>query len=129
MIDERELINFLKQIEGDHPYKVFGNPDTYSQYNEAWQDCVDRVEAFVSNFHKEDQQKLRPCKFYMDWTTESVRNISGEISVNVIREGKICEGYFHKFTDSGKGIVEHLNGEVCEVSADSIVFTDRDCKE
>ena len=24
-------------------YKVIGQPDTYSQYNEAWRDCMDRV--------------------------------------------------------------------------------------
>lgn len=33
----------MEKLEKEHPYKVIGQPDTYSQYNEAWQDCMDRV--------------------------------------------------------------------------------------
>ena len=75
------------------------------------------------------KENLRPCKFSTDWITESVCNSIGERSINVIREGNTYEGYFHRFTDSGKGIVERFDGKVYEVSADSIVFTDRDCKD
>lgn len=37
----------LEELEKEHPYKVIGQPDTYSQYNEAWQDCMDRVMGIV----------------------------------------------------------------------------------
>lgn len=38
-----KIVERLKELEEEHPYKVIGQPDTYSQYNEAWQDCIDRV--------------------------------------------------------------------------------------
>ena len=38
-----KVIEELEELEKEHPYKVIGQPDTYSQYNEAWQDCIDRV--------------------------------------------------------------------------------------
>lgn len=37
----------MEKLEKEHPYKVIGQPDTYSQYNEAWQDCMDRVLGIV----------------------------------------------------------------------------------
>ena len=37
------VIEQLEELGKEHPYKVIGQPDTYSQYNEAWQDCMDRV--------------------------------------------------------------------------------------
>ena len=45
--DWTKVIEQLEEVEKDHPYKVIGQPDTYSQYNEAWQDCMDRVIGIV----------------------------------------------------------------------------------
>lgn len=42
-----KIIEQLEELEKEHPYKVIGQPDTYSQYNEAWQDCMDRVMGIV----------------------------------------------------------------------------------
>ena len=28
-----------------NPYRVVGNHDTYSQYNEGWQACIDYIES------------------------------------------------------------------------------------
>ena len=41
--DIDKVIEQLEKLEKEHPYRVIGQPDTYSQYNEAWQDCMDRV--------------------------------------------------------------------------------------
>lgn len=41
--DIDKVMEQLEKLEKEHPYKVIGQPDTYSQYNEAWQDCMDRV--------------------------------------------------------------------------------------
>lgn len=49
----RELEKILEEIEAEHPYKVPENYDSYSQYNEAWQDAIDRVRARLENFFKE----------------------------------------------------------------------------
>ena len=45
--DIDEIIEQLEKLEKEHPYKVIGQPNTYSQYNEAWQDCIDRVLGIV----------------------------------------------------------------------------------
>ncbi len=45
--DVDKVIEQLEELEKEHPYKVIGQPDTYSQYNEAWQDCIDRVIGIV----------------------------------------------------------------------------------
>ena len=45
--DIDKVIEQLEKLEKEHPYKVIGQPDTYSQYNEAWQDCMDRVLGIV----------------------------------------------------------------------------------
>lgn len=76
-----------------------------------------------------NKEELRPCKFSTDCITKSVSDIFGNRSVEVIQEGKSYEGYFHKFADGGKGIVERIDGKVYEVFSDSIVFTDRDLKD
>lgn len=41
--DIDEIIEQLGKLEKEHPYKMIGQPNTYSQYNEGWQDCIDRV--------------------------------------------------------------------------------------
>ena len=51
----QELEKILEEIEAEHPYKVPGNYDSYSQYNEAWQDAIDRVRARLENFFKEKE--------------------------------------------------------------------------
>lgn len=51
----QELEKILEEIEAEHPYKVPGNYDSYSQYNEAWSDAIDRVRARLENFFKEKE--------------------------------------------------------------------------
>lgn len=51
----QELENILEEVEAEHPYKVPGNYDSYSQYNEAWQGAIDRVRARLENFFKEKE--------------------------------------------------------------------------
>lgn len=49
----QELEKILEEIEAEHPYKVPGNYDSYSKYNEAWSDAIYRVRARLENFFKE----------------------------------------------------------------------------
>lgn len=51
----QELEKILEEIESEHPYKVPGNYDSYSQYNEAWSDAIDRVRARLENYFKEKE--------------------------------------------------------------------------
>ena len=45
--DADNVIEQLEKLEKEHPYKVIGQPNTYSQYNEGWQDCIDRAIGVV----------------------------------------------------------------------------------
>lgn len=49
----QELEKILEEIKAEHPYKVPGNYDSYSQYNEAWSDAIDRVRARLEEFFQE----------------------------------------------------------------------------
>lgn len=51
----QELEKILEEIEAEHPYKVPGNYDSYSPYNEAWSDAIDRVRARLENYFKEKE--------------------------------------------------------------------------
>lgn len=33
----------IEEAEALHPYKVYGNAETYSQYNEGWCDALDFI--------------------------------------------------------------------------------------
>ena len=37
------ILQRLEEIAEEHPYKVAGDFDTYSEYNQAWEDCISRV--------------------------------------------------------------------------------------
>lgn len=51
----QELEKILEEIEAEHPYKVPGNYESYSQYNEAWRDAIDRVRVKLEKFFKEKE--------------------------------------------------------------------------
>lgn len=42
-----QILQEIEKIKNEHPYKVAGDYETYSQYNEAWQDCAYRIESVV----------------------------------------------------------------------------------
>ena len=46
-----EIGSTLNKIEAEHPYKVPGDYDTYSQYNEGWCDAIDRVRGELENLN------------------------------------------------------------------------------
>jgi len=54
MIDEKKLIEHLKEIANEHPYKIQGNPDSYSDYSQGWADCADRMISIVENMPQLD---------------------------------------------------------------------------
>lgn len=51
----QELDKILEEIEAEHPYKIPGDYESYSQYNEAWQDAIDRVRVKLEEFYKEKE--------------------------------------------------------------------------
>ena len=45
--DIDKVMEQLEAVEKEYPYKVIEQPEAYSRYNEAWQDCIDRVIGIV----------------------------------------------------------------------------------
>ena len=41
------IVEQLEKLRQEYPYKVVGEYDTYTTYNEAWSDCSDRAIAIV----------------------------------------------------------------------------------
>jgi len=48
-ISRQAAIDALDVLCQEHRYKIPGKSETYSQYNEAWQDALDRAEGAIFN--------------------------------------------------------------------------------
>lgn len=42
----------FEKVSVEYPYKIAGKSETYSQYNEVWQDVLDRVISEVERLGK-----------------------------------------------------------------------------
>ena len=47
--DREKILDFIDEVETEHQYKVYGQPESYSKYNEGWCDALDIVRNFVEN--------------------------------------------------------------------------------
>ncbi len=45
----RKINTGIVEVCNEHPYKVVGDMDTYSQYNEGWNDACDRVQTKITD--------------------------------------------------------------------------------
>jgi hypothetical protein len=48
-ISRQAAIDALDVLCQEHRYRIPGKRETYSQYNEAWQDALDRAEGAIGN--------------------------------------------------------------------------------
>ena len=55
LISRQKLIEALEEVERRFPYKVVGKPDTYSEFNMAWESCMDCVFSAVESQPQVDQ--------------------------------------------------------------------------
>ena len=49
LIDRQAAIDAMDVLCQEHRYWIPGKRETYSQYNEAWQDALDRAENAIFN--------------------------------------------------------------------------------
>lgn len=83
------LEKIITKIELEHPYKVPGNPDSYSSYCEAWQDCCDRFRQML------DVPYIHVGK----WTsvTEKLPDMRQDVLTSTRYSGFMgMHGYWHK---------------------------------
>ena len=59
MISRQAAIDALDVLCQEHRYRMPGKRETYSQYNEAWQDALDRAEGAIGNLPS--AQPKRTC--------------------------------------------------------------------
>ena len=61
-ISRQAAIDALDVLCQEHRYKIPGKRETYSQYNEAWQDALDRAEGAIFNLPSaQPEQQWIPC--------------------------------------------------------------------
>jgi len=62
LISRQDAIDVLDVLCQEHRYKIPGKAETYSQYNEAWQDALDRAEGAIGNLPSaEPEPHWIPC--------------------------------------------------------------------
>ena len=62
LISRKAAIDALDVLCQEHRYKIPGKGETYSQYNEAWQDALDRAEGAIGNLPPAEP-KLIKCDY------------------------------------------------------------------
>ena len=64
LISRQAAIDALDVLCQEHRYKIPGKVETYSQYNEAWQDALDRAEGAIGNLPSAQPEiiRCRDCK-------------------------------------------------------------------
>ena len=69
LISRQAAIDAIDVLCQEHRYKIPGKAETYSQYNEAWQDALDRAEGAIGNLPPAEPQIIR-CKDCNFWTKQ-----------------------------------------------------------
>lgn len=74
-IDRQAAIDALDVLCQEHRYKIPGKRETYSQYNEAWQDALDRAEGAIFNLPSAQPGIIRckECKHSEHWYKDKRR--------------------------------------------------------
>ena len=66
-ISRQAVQEMIDRIGGMYPYKQIGNRDSYSQYNEAWTDAINQVDAELSSLpsvQRDTDEWCVTCKEY-----------------------------------------------------------------
>ena len=61
LIDRQAAIDAIDVLCQEHRYKIPGKRETYSQYNEAWQDALGRAESAIGNLPSAQPES---CEYY-----------------------------------------------------------------
>lgn len=51
----KKILKEIEKVANEHPYKVPGKPETYGSYNEAWQDCSDRISGIITGMMEDEK--------------------------------------------------------------------------
>lgn len=67
LVSINDVLKITTKVEKIHPYKVVGDRDSYSPYNEGWSDCVSLIESYLEKMPVvEPEQKKGKWSNYKD---------------------------------------------------------------
>ena len=75
LISRQAAIDALDVLCQEHRYRIPGKRETYSPYNEAWQDALDRAEGAIGNLPPAQSDIIR-CNACKHWT-QTTGNMPG----------------------------------------------------
>ena len=76
LISRQDAIDALDVLCQEHRYRIPGKSETYSQYNEAWQDALDRAEGAIGNLPSAQPEQR--------YTEEELRVFQHGISLSML---------------------------------------------
>lgn len=53
-----QILHAIEKVRDEYPYKVPGDPETYSRYNEAWQDCADKIGSRITELLSDEDMNV-----------------------------------------------------------------------
>ena len=86
LISRAEAIDALDVLCQEHRYKIPGKGETYSQYNEAWQDALDRAEGAIFNLPPAQPERKKG-----EWIEREVTYIDDLEAKDIITAWQSCK--------------------------------------
>jgi len=78
LISRQAAIDALEKVAELYPWRVPGNRDSYSQYNEAWQDALNRADSEIEALPSA-QPHITHCAECIHWQHSAVRKSYCEV--------------------------------------------------
>jgi len=65
LVERQAAIDALDMLCQENRYRIPGKRETYSPYNEAWQDALDRAEGAIGNLPSAQPEKVKceKCRY------------------------------------------------------------------
>ena len=59
LVSINDVLKITTKVEKIHPYKVVGDRDSYSPYNEGWSDCVSLIEHYLEQIPSAEPERKK----------------------------------------------------------------------
>jgi hypothetical protein len=59
LVSINDVLKITTRVEKIHPYKVVGDRDSYSPYNEGWSDCVSLIESYLEKLPSAEPERKK----------------------------------------------------------------------
>ena len=86
VISRQAAMDTLDVLCQEHRYKIPGKRETYSQYNEAWQDALDRAEGAIFNLPSAQPERKKG-----EWIEREVTHIDDLEAKDIITAWQSCK--------------------------------------